>query len=125
MWSSLGAASDQSGATHNGAAIEGGTAHASGSVTPPTANNVVVTYAAHTGGDWTYDAAFTQVDAAGAGVSGYFGYLLQSSATAQEANHSSVDSEFACLRISAFAGAAAGGSRPSGSRMSLTGVGRC
>lgn len=98
------AAASQAGADHDGNAQGPVTAHASNSVTPAVANNVVVNYIVHTGGDWTYDADFTRIDAAGSGVSGAMMYRIQSATTAQEANHSSTDNEFSGQRISAFSG---------------------
>lgn len=99
--------SDQSGSVANGASFDAATAHNSGSVTPPTANNVVVAAMRRTAGTWTEDAAFTHVSAANADF--YFGYRVQTSATAQESNQTSVDAEYSAMRIGAFAGTADAG----------------
>jgi hypothetical protein len=98
-----GAASDQSEAAANEASVSSGTTHDSDAVTPPTAQNVVVTFMFHTGGDWTYDTDFTQIDAAGS-TNAFFGYLLQSSATEQRAIATSVENEYSAIVIGAFAG---------------------
>lgn len=101
-----GEAADQSGATSNSALPSGTTTHASGSVTPPTASNVVVVGGFRSNGTWTEDGAFTLVSTADANC--LFAYLLQSSATAQEFNSTSDANEDSVLCIGALAGEATG-----------------
>lgn len=105
-----GNSSDQSGATANGSDTEGGTASfTSGSVTPPTADNVVVAATDRTttsAPGWSEDGAFTMVSSADQTYS--FGYLIQTSATAQTYDMLSVDNEYAIMRIGAFAGTTSG-----------------
>lgn len=108
-----GHASDQSGATNNGSANDNVTAHNSGSVTPATANNVVVIGSGRTDATWTEDGAFTLVSSADAGCQ--FAYLTQTAATAQEYNSSSDINRYSVMRIGAFSGAAgSGGATPKG-----------
>lgn len=97
--------SDQSGATANGAAPENTATHGSGSVTPPSANNVVVCGMGRTPSTWVEDGAFTAISAADARF--YLGYLLQSAATAQSWDGTSDAGEYSTIRIGAFAGTAA------------------
>jgi hypothetical protein len=124
-WS--GANSDQSGATSNGSVNEDVTTHNSGSVTPPTAHNVVYVHMARTlAGTWTNDGAFTRFSTLAASENYWVGYLIQTAATAQEWNSSNTDMNYSVIRIAAFAGAGGGGSGGSfsNSSFSLTGVTR-
>jgi len=97
-----GAAADQSATTENGT-YTSATTHDSGSVTPPTAVNVVVAFTVHGNGDFTYDSGFTEIEP---GANKFFGYILQTSATAQEINHTSVDTEVMGTIIRALVGTA-------------------
>jgi len=100
-----GAASDQSGATANGATVtaSAGT-HSSGSVTPPTADNVVVAVMGRNNASWTDDADFTQVTTPNSAYE-IFAYKIQSAATAQAYDASPDASKNSGSRIGAFAGA--------------------
>lgn len=102
-----GHASDQSGATNNGSANDNVTTHNSGSVTPATANNVVVSGAMRTSATWTEDGAFTLVSSADAGC--HLAYLTQTAATAQEYNSSSDINRYSVIRVGAFSGDSGGG----------------
>lgn len=102
-----GTQTDQSGATTNGSVNNAVTAHNSGSVTPPTADNVVVASTYISGNDATQDGAFTQLTTGN--TSFFSGYILQSAATAQENNVTTVGSRYSAMSISAFAGTAGGG----------------
>lgn len=101
-----GADSDQSGSTANGAthnAVNG--AHGSGSVTPPTTHNVIVSITGRQNDTWTEDGAFTQM------VNDNYSswaYLIQSSATAQSYDMTSSISRDSGMRIGAFAGTSGG-----------------
>lgn len=97
---------DQSGATGNSAVPAGTTTHDSGSVTPPTADNVIVAAAMRNNATWTDDGAFTMVSAANANC--MMGYILQSSATAQEFNSTSDINRDSVMVIGAFAGEGGG-----------------
>lgn len=99
-----GANSDQSGSTANGAANTATTTHNSGSVTPPTADNVVIVTAfTSNGADFTHDSDFTAVTT-GHNYA-YFAYRIQSAATIQEYNGTSGVNRDSGIRIGAFAGA--------------------
>ena len=99
---------DQSSATFNGAATTTGTVFDSGSVTPPTTNNLIIVYFAHTTGVYTYDADFTAIDSAGWGNPGSMHYKVQTTATAQESNVVTDGSnESGVQRIGAYAGTGA------------------
>lgn len=102
-----GQAADQSSATSNSSVGNNVTSHNSGSVTPPTADNVVVCGMHRTNATWTEDGAFTMVSSADAGCA--FGYRLQSSATAQEFNATSDVNRYSVMTIGAFAGTSGGG----------------
>lgn len=114
-----GASSDQSGSTANGAAhaaVNG--AHGSGSVTPPTANNVVVSFTGRGNDTWTEDGGFTQM------VNDNYSswsYRLQTAATAQSYDMTSTIARDSGMRIGAFAGSADAGSPRN---LSLLGVGQ-
>ena len=101
-----GASSDQSGSTANGAAhaaVNG--AHGSGSVTPPTANNVIVSFTGRGNDTWTEDSGFTQM------VNNNYtswAYLIQTAATAQSYDMTSTAAKDSGMRIGAFAGASSG-----------------
>ena len=103
-----GASSDQSGSTANGAshtAVNG--VHSSGSVTPPTADNVVVALTQRGNDTWTDDttpAGWTQVSTGHAGAT--WTYLIQTAATAQSYDMTSTIARDSGMRIGAFAGAA-------------------
>lgn len=101
-----GASSDQSGSTANGAVTSGTTTHGSGSVTPPTAENVVVAFVERGNASWTEDGAFTQI-ATGETLT-KFAYLIQSAATDQSYDMTSDINRDAALRIGAFAGTSSG-----------------
>lgn len=103
-------AADQSGATFNHAEPAATTTHASGSVTPATTNNVIVAFASHTSGDWTYDSAFTQVDSAGSGSEAHMLYRIQTTNSAEEENSTTADPEYSAMTIGAFSGTGGGGS---------------
>lgn len=109
-----GADSDQSGSTANGAANNNTTTHNSGSVTPPTADNVVIAAYERGGapGDYTEDGAFTSVTTGWNAF--YFAYLIQAAATAQEYNATSSANRYTAMRIGAFAGTASGAITPRG-----------
>jgi len=98
------ASSDQSGSTANGAAhtaVNG--AHNSGSVTPPTASNIVTAFTVRANDTWTEDGGFTEVS--GSTSLMRMAYLIQAAATAQEYNMTSTISRDSGMRIGAFAGA--------------------
>lgn len=103
--------SDQSGATANGNASGPSGTHDSGSVTPPTADNVVVAAMGRGNGTWNEDTDFTQVPN---GI-GHFvmGYRLQSAATPQSylATQDELNG-YSWMRIGAFAGVGAGSPGP-------------
>lgn len=101
-----GAASDQSGSTANGASNSTTTTHNSGSVTPPTADNVVVSTIYISGGTWTPDGAFTDVTTGQAIAK--FAYKLQTAADAEEYNATTNVNRFTAMRVGAFAGASSG-----------------
>lgn len=101
-----GALADQSGRTVNGATTLSGTSHASGSVTPTTANNVLVGIT--TGGDRVYtgDANFTDVEI---NTRITFEYWIQSAATPQQHTITSDSSSLVEHAIAAFVGEDEGG----------------
>lgn len=101
-----GALADQSGLTVNGATTNAVTSHPSGSVTPATANNVLV--AITTGGNRTYtgDANWTDVQI---NTRITFEYRIQSAATAQQHTIASDSNTLVEHAIAAFSGAADGG----------------
>lgn len=99
---------DQSTATANGAVNNAVTAHPSGSVTPPTAANVVVSSTYISGGVWTGDGAFTELTTGDTWSK--VSYLIQAAATAQEYNGSTDVNRYSAMAIGAFAGTA--GSTP-------------
>lgn len=102
-----GANSDQSSSVANGSSNDALTAHNSGTVTPPSADNVVVATTYISGGVWTPDAGFTAVTT---GASwGEFAYLVQAAATVQEYNGTTDVGRYSAMRIGAFAGTAGGG----------------
>lgn len=102
-----GTQTDQSGLTANGSVNNAVTAHNSGSVTPPTANNVVVSSTYISGGVWTGDGAFTELTTGDTWSK--INYLIQSAATAQEYNGSTDVNRYSAMVIGAFAGTAGGG----------------
>lgn len=101
-----GASSDQSGSTANGATHAGvNGAHGSGSVTPPTASNVIVSFTGRGNDTWTEDSGFTQM------VNDNYSswaYLIQTAATAQSYDMTSTAAKDSGMRIGAFAGASSG-----------------
>ena len=104
-----GMAADTTGTVGNGAVFDAATAHNSGSVTPGAADNIIVATMNRTNGDWTEDAAFTNVTITGGDATKVIRYLIQASATASEYNATSADNEFSTMSIAAFSGASAGG----------------
>jgi hypothetical protein len=121
FWELSGMAADQSGATSSSANVSSSTTHNSGSVTPPTADNIAVYLSAvgATSGV-TYDSGFTNIDMGSNGRK--CGYRIQTAATAQEANHTSDVARNSGHVIAAFAGAAAAVCRGA---LMLLGVGGC
>ena len=119
FWEFSGASSDQSGSVANGAANNLTTTHNSGSVTPPTADNVVVSMIFISGTVWTADSGFTNT-ATGQTIA-KAGYIIQSSATAQEYNGTTDSNRYSAMRIGAFAGAS---SSMTVGGLGLLGVGR-
>lgn len=116
-----GSSSDQSGATTNGATESATQNHDSGSVTPPTAENVVVVIMSRQNDTYTDDGAFTSLPTGNANYH-YWGYRIQSSATAQEFNATSTINRDSGIRIGAFAGTSGGGGGGSAPRGLLLGV---
>lgn len=106
-----GAQSDQSGNTVAGSSTDAATAHncpsPSGTITPPTAENVVLSMVYISGGTWTRDTSFTTI--AGTASTVEAGYLIQSAATAQSYNGTTDVNRYSAIRIKACAGASAGG----------------
>lgn len=104
-----GADADQSGSTANGSTPTATQTHDSGSVTPPTADNIVVaSMYRDPGGTWTPDASFTMLTT---GANEYaVGYLVQTAATAQVNNVTVDTNRDSGMLIGAFAGS--GGAPP-------------
>lgn len=113
----------QASATFNGGSNDAATAHSGGSVTPPTAHNVVVMAQGRTPGTWTEDGDISANRIISADTSFVFGYFIQTSATAASLDTTSVDPEYSESRIAAYAGAAGGGGG-AGPFRTATGVGR-
>lgn len=105
------AAADQSTSNATGTAYNpnAGTAHDSGILTPNNAANIVVASIVRTNGSYTEDGGFTLVT--GTTQNWAVGYIVQSSATAQEMNVTALDGagEYSCMRIGAFVGTGGGG----------------
>lgn len=102
-----GAAADQSASTANGASPTATTSHSSGSVTPPTATNIVVAQM-YRGNSPTFtpDADFTMLTT---GTNEYAaGYILQTAATAQTHVVASDVNTDSGMTIGAFAGVGGG-----------------
>lgn len=105
-----GAQSDQSGNVTASNTTDAATSHpvpAVGTITPPTAVNVVLFGGYISGGTYTPDADFTMI----AGTPSYasVGYLIQAAATAQNFVGSTDVNRYTALRLKACAGASGGG----------------
>ena len=86
--------------------------HASGTVTPTEADNVVLAGMVHTTGDFTLDADFTPVTLTDLGSTPDIFQAAtrpQSAATAQEYNATSVDPEYSVISVITYNGVAGGG----------------
>ena len=97
---------DQSASTANGSTNAATTTHNSGSVTPPTANNMIVAQSYRGNRTWTEDGAFTQLTTG----TNFYGvcYLIQTAATAQNNETTSDTNGDSGMTIGAFAGVSAG-----------------
>lgn len=93
----------------NGAATSGTTSHDSGSVTPGTADNVLIAISRGSDRVWTVDADFTSVLA---NTRTTLAYKIQSSDTAQSYTATSDIGGFCVLNLVAFKGAAGGAAVP-------------
>lgn len=107
----------QSSLSVNGATTSSVTSHDSGSVTPGTANNVIVAISRGSDREWTVDTDFTTIiDNARTTAA----YKIQSSNTAQSYTATSDVAGFAVLNIVAFKGTA---DAANAKRLLLLGVG--
>lgn len=105
-----GAQADQSGNVTSSNTVDAATSHPvpnTGTITPPTAVNVVLFGGYISGGVYTADADFTMI----AGTPSYAsaGYLIQAAATAQNFVGSTDVNRYTALRLKACAGASGGG----------------
>lgn len=117
-----GNAASQASATFNGGSNDAATAHSGGSVTPATANNVIVMAQGRTPGTWTEDSDIASNNIVSSDTAFSFGYLIQSSASAASLDTTSVDNEFSESRIAAYVGTSSGSA--TSTFLTLTGAGR-
>ncbi len=101
-----GMASDQSAATSGASIGDNVTTHDVSTVTPGTANNVMVCGSFRTNATWTDDSTFTAVSSADANK--MIAYVIQTAATGQNFTMSSDINRYSTQRLAAFTSNAAG-----------------
>lgn len=111
--------SDQSGATSTTQNTTAQTTHTVGTVTPATANNLLVHFAERPNRTWTEDSNYTQVTTGS--VFFEFSYWIQTSATARLHTMVSDSAGDAAMILAAFSGT---GGSTGGAVLTLLGVGR-
>lgn len=114
-------ASDQSGSTSITQTTTAQTTHTVGTVTPVTANNIIVHWSERPNRSWTEDSNYTQVTTGS--VFFEFSYWIQTSATARLHTMISDSAGDAGMILAQFSGSGGGGGATSKSLM-LLGVGR-
>lgn len=114
--------SDQSGSTSITQTTSATTTHTVGTVTPTTANNILIHFAERGNATWTEDSNYTQITTGTALF--VFDYWIQSSATARLHTMTSDINRDAGMLLAQFSGSGGGGGSSGGSSRMLTGVGR-
>lgn len=114
--------SDQSGSTSITQTTTAQTTHTVGTVTPVTANNVIVHWSERPNRSWTEDSNYTQITTGS--VFFEFSYWIQSSATARLHTMVSDSAGDAGMLLAQFSGSGGGGGGGSSPALSLLGVGR-